>query len=300
MIQQRSVRAGFCSGSGGLFCALEKTKCAESDSTINGTFTFSSSREIEETPVGHGGNCFKYDTLKTFPLGKCIGGPCGANAESCGNNNEFSDDDTKSCTIQSTGFGKCGDRCSWSPNDCQNGEFWTFPVDDCSCEKVSVGGCVTIIGTHTKVTCAVSRDGCDEASVWVAAMDLPFEQQYECTLCRQPSTQSGSTQSGSTQSGSTQSENTQSESTQSEENLEVEMLMNVDESSNDGKDILLGGLAGGFVALVIFGIAFYAYRRSRKVKSSLPKSIQIDGESPGAFVGGDITSDQDHTYNTEF
>ena len=266
MIEQKSVRSGFCSSSSRLFCALEETKCSESDSIIDDSFVFSSSREIETTPDAHGGYCRRYDAFKDLRFGRCIDGLCGPNAESCGNNNMLGEDDTNTCTIESTLYGKCDDRCSWSPNECQSGELWSFPVDDCTCEKVLVGACVTSIGTHTSVTCAVSPDGCDKSSIWVSVIDLTIEHQVECTLCRQPSSQFG-------------------------ENLDVDVFSNANEGNDESTDMLIGGIAVGFFsALVVFGISFYAYRRSSRKKFTPPKSIEVGGESSGTFVGGDDIS----------
>jgi len=258
MIEKKSVRSGFCSGSDGLFCALESTKCAESDYTNNGTYTFSSSYEIAETPVAHGGNCFKYRTLAEYQLGRCLGGPCAPNAESCGNTNFFGKDDAQSCTVENTLYGKCGDRCSWSPNDCRSGEFWSFPADDCNCGFVRVGACIETLGDHTSVTCAVSPDGCATSSEWISAIDVPFEHKVECTLCRKSSSQS--------------EESVLEEKEKSFAGTEIDMLSNVnesvdksvDESDQQVNELLLGGLVGGcVVALVLLSLSLLAYRRSR-------------------------------------
>lgn len=294
MIQKKSVRSGLCEGSSGYFCALEATKCNDSDS--NDTFDFYSSFEISETAVAHGGNCYQYDTLVQYPLGKCVGGPCGPNAESCGDTNLFSEEDTQSCTVQNTRYGMCGNRCSWSPNDCQSSEFWSFPAEECSCEFVRVGACIKMIGDHTSVTCAVSPDGCDTSSEWVSAVDVPFQHSVECTLCRKPSTQSGETIK----------ENLDIVEAETESN-EVVMSSNVNESVDESNDqfflsSLLGSLIGGIlVALVISFLSLLAYRRSRTQKSTPPKSIQVGDSvqgSRGTFVGGDGLSDSDVVSNT--
>jgi hypothetical protein len=175
---RKSLQGGYCHYPDN-YCALESTDC------LTGTDTFSSSRQMQGAAGAHGGNCVLQDSVKETILGKCGNGSCSPNAESCDGDGSSYKIDTSSnpaCTIGTTKFGKCGDRCSWSPQDCDGNEKWTFPVSECTCDKVRVGGCVKSGFTH----CSVSNLACDSASVWFGPTAVTAETGTECYICRQP------------------------------------------------------------------------------------------------------------------
>lgn len=179
---RKSLQAGYCSYPGS-YCALEETDC------LSGADTFSSSRQMQSTPGAHGGSCLLQEFVKEIVLGKCgEGGRCSPNAASCDGSalsSYVKDDITDpTCTIGSTKFGKCGDRCSWSPQDCNDGEQWTFPDNECTCDIVRVGGCVKDGFTY----CSVSNLACDTTSVWFGPTAITAETGNICYICRQPTT----------------------------------------------------------------------------------------------------------------
>lgn len=176
MAQRKSLKPGVC-GFMNPVCALEEPSCVED-------VDFLSSREMEGGASGHGGDCANQSKLRKINVGRCVGGPCAPNVESCGSSNDFIPNDV-ACTVGNTIYGKCGERCSWSPNDCLSGEFWKFPADDCSCDQVQVGACKLNYSNFESYTCAVSALGCDDSSVWVNPLDLPIQSNIECFLCRQ-------------------------------------------------------------------------------------------------------------------
>lgn len=174
---RKSLQGGYCHYPNAR-CALESKDCFNDND-------FSSSRQMQGTPGAHGGNCLLQDSIKDFGLGKCGNGLCSPNAKSCGGDPSAYTSDTSinpTCTIHSTKFGKCGDRCSWSAIDCKNNENWTFPADGCTCDKVRIGGCVKDGLTY----CGVSELSCDSDSVWFDPIFITAETNYECYLCRQP------------------------------------------------------------------------------------------------------------------
>merc|ERR1712176_405181 len=106
---------------------------------------------------------------------------CAANTDSCPSKSAFPDD---TCTTESSSYGACKDlssgaaRCSWSPDDCAGDEVWDFPSAGCAYNDVRVGGC-EYMGS---VMCAVSEDGCDDASVWLGPLELTMATGKECYL----------------------------------------------------------------------------------------------------------------------
>jgi hypothetical protein len=179
---RKSLQGGFCNYPDAS-CALESTDC------LTGTDAFSSSRQMQTAPGAHGGYCLLQDSVKEIAVGKCGNGSCSPNAESCGGDGSSYTIDTSTsdtvfnpaCTIETTKFGKCGDRCSWSPQDCNANEEWTFPVSECTCDKVRVGGCVKSGFTY----CSVSNLACDSASIWFGPTAVTAETGNECYVCRQ-------------------------------------------------------------------------------------------------------------------
>ena len=176
---RKSLQGGYCR-SAPSNCALEKTGC------IGGTDDFFSSREMQDAPGAHGGSCLLQYSIKETLLGQCDDGKCSPNAASCGNGSAFYDAATAnnpSCSIESTKFGKCGSRCSWSPEYCTSSESWTFPADDCSCDKVRIGGCLK----GGDLYCSVSSLGCDSLSTWHGPTAVTTKTGDKCFICRAPS-----------------------------------------------------------------------------------------------------------------
>jgi len=157
-------------------CALVKSACDEE--TI-----FRSSRQMQGAPErGHGGVCLLQETIRDWRLGICISATktaCSPNQASCqGFGKRFLENDD-SCKIENTKYGSCGDRCSWSPEDCADSENWNFPSKDCTCDKVRVGGCQK----NDAIFCAVSGQACDDTSTWLSPTEVTSRAGIECFLC---------------------------------------------------------------------------------------------------------------------
>jgi len=130
----------------------------------------------------HGGICLWSSTVHEKRVGQCSDGTCSPNKASCGSGLDFMDakQSTENCDVDSTAFGRCGDRCSWSPDDCSVGEEWTFPSEGCSCDKVQVGACEK----DGQIFCSVSPDSCDDKATWLHALDVVSTTPNVCYLCR--------------------------------------------------------------------------------------------------------------------
>lgn len=76
MAQRKSLKPGVC-GFMNPVCALEEPSCVED-------VDFLSSREMEGGASGHGGDCANQSKLRKINVGRCVGGPCAPNVESCG------------------------------------------------------------------------------------------------------------------------------------------------------------------------------------------------------------------------
>ena len=207
-MSRKSLQAGYCSNPDDGSCAFEKTECS------NVTF-FRSSREMQGAPDrAHGGSCLLQESIREKEIGECIPNDnqsqndsmilCSPNELTCTITNtqtisyNFMDIDTvnhnSKCLIESTLFGSCNDRCSWSPDDCLPTEMWTFPAEECTCDTVLVGACKN----NGNLFCAVSKDGCDDKSAWLHPLQVIQETEYECYLCRaKPSSTSSNSNNSS-------------------------------------------------------------------------------------------------------
>ena len=177
IMKRLSLKAGYC----GSRCVLERSECDEGVS-------WNSPAEMEGGPYrAHGGYCLLAESVREMALGSCgSGGACAPNEESCGDgagvdSARFGYDGY--CTAEGTTFGRCGaenndGRCSWSPDDCDEGEDWTFPAEGCTYDKVRVGGCVG----DGVVYCAVSHDGCDDGSTHLNPLEVAKRTGVECYL----------------------------------------------------------------------------------------------------------------------
>jgi len=148
--QRLSVQAGYCGDASGKTnpCVLKQSDCNEGDA-------WQSSRQMDGSPYsGHGGYCLWSSTVKDDIVG----------------NQEFG-----ACQNAS------GDmRCSYAADHCVEGEeSWVFPVSDCSCDKVRVGGCEK----DGKIFCAATEDGCDDTATWMDALTVSAQTATDCYLC---------------------------------------------------------------------------------------------------------------------
>ena len=99
----------------------------------------------------------------TMVIGRCgEGGPCSNMAERCEDPASFLPMDSE-CRITKdygpsgkyTTYGKCGDRCVWSPSDCLEGEAYIRDDPSCTADKVKLGACLDGYGY-----CTVSANTC--------------------------------------------------------------------------------------------------------------------------------------------
>jgi len=267
-ISRESVKNGFCDyGYGecegdlkGECCALEKTECGDSNESI-----FMSSRQIESASEGHGGACLLQESVREKPLGECsivskastVETICSPNKASCETRGEFFEVEAgssdKMCKVENTLFGRCGDRCSWSPDDCNGSEKWTFPSEECACEKFRVGGCQKDGNTF----CAVSKDACDDSSEWLSPLDVTKESNIECFLCNELG------KGGTTYTGSS---TTISSSKQGSDQI----------SQNEGQNtiVLVAGIVGALLAAFCIVIFCSVCKSSNKEKEVLPKPFE--------------------------
>lgn len=186
---RKSVQNGYCAGGGDYHCALERSECTDATS-------FRSSREMQGAPErAHGGVCLLQESMLGKPLGDCSISGTPPNATTCAPNPAACKDDEvfqsgvkplegifnpSGCVVENSVFGKCGDRCSWSPDDCAGGEDWTFPAEECRCDYVQVGGCTK----DDQLFCAVSSDACDAKSTYLNPLQVAAENPFTCYLCR--------------------------------------------------------------------------------------------------------------------
>jgi hypothetical protein len=97
-------------------------------------------------------------------IGRCgEDGPCSNLAVRCDDPASFIPQDPD-CRItkdygpsgEYTSYGKCGDRCVWSPSDCEEGEEYVRDDSSCTADKVKLGACLDGYGycTVSQKTCA--------------------------------------------------------------------------------------------------------------------------------------------------
>jgi len=83
-----------------------------------------------------------------------------------------------------TTYGKCNDRCSWSPDDCKDGETWTKDDLACSADKVEIGACAA--GYNF---CTVSSKVCIQPTEpYITHSDLLDKLNVRCILSEIPNT----------------------------------------------------------------------------------------------------------------
>lgn len=268
-LSRKSVQGAYCpkNGYGADACVLQKSECPTNDS-------FYSSREMQGSPnVAHGGICLHSQTVFELPLGSCVDGTCSPNEASCGVLGLHSVKDVETCLVQNTAFGRCGDRCSWSPDDCGDNK-WIFPSQGCSCDQVEVGACEK----DGLIFCAVSSDSCDDKSTWLSRDKVKSTTANQCFLCREK-----------TKPFEPKPIEPDANETLNNEDLNIEDLNNEDGANftpgraSTGTSALVGGLTGGLVgaAMVVILFLFIRKRQAEKAgKTKIPmKAVDVETDN---------------------
>lgn len=205
-----SVEGGLCVGPDGqeANCALERAACSGTSTSSNAegdgvSLTFMSSRQIQNYPNAHGGNCLQGATILDSPVGRCVSGSssssyCASDRSLCVDSGMTwyapGTEEAQGCTVAKdlssssddtipTLYGKCGDvDCAWSNVDCS--ESFQLQGPDCSCDKVRVGGCVSPSNVSI-VFCAVSSEACDDQMEYMSPQELSISTATDCFLCRE-------------------------------------------------------------------------------------------------------------------
>ena len=114
--------------------------------------------------------------LADVMIGRCAdSGECSNLASTCEDSSSFVALD-ENCTVTqdlSAGedvykyvtYGRCGDRCVWSPENCREGEDYTPFDPDCKADKVQIGAC---FAGHA--FCAIGAESCTQPGL----MDEPY------------------------------------------------------------------------------------------------------------------------------
>jgi len=89
--------------------------------------------------------------------------------------------------IKYTTYGKCGDRCVWSPDDCLEGEEYINNDMECTANKVKLGACLDGYGycTVSPTTC-VNVDGSQTAEPYYTHDDFLEKFNTNCYLADLP------------------------------------------------------------------------------------------------------------------
>ena len=171
-----TVPIGECPSDG--FCASTKSSCTNPDEFVTAYNNSSESCGLEQsqttTPndnnniiINDDDNNNNNNTIPT-QYGACL-------------SNQTDTDATITTSIKF--------ECLWSRRDCRS-DWWLLPFSttlansdpsasssssSCGCDQVQTGACVSAEGLY----CAVSAEGCDDASVFVPYHDL----QVDCRLC---------------------------------------------------------------------------------------------------------------------
>lgn len=154
MVNQRTVYAGICKRDGKLVCGIvEPQEFCDENSWVPPHVV---------ADMGHPNRICAYYP-DTMVIGRCgEGGPCSNMAERCDDPSSFLPMDPD-CRITKdygpsgkyTTYGKCGDRCVWSPSDCSEEEVYVRDDPSCTADKVKLGACLDGFGY-----CTVSQDTC--------------------------------------------------------------------------------------------------------------------------------------------
>ncbi|EJK50073.1 hypothetical protein THAOC_30994 [Thalassiosira oceanica] len=162
-------------------CVFGKSEC--SDETA-----WRSSGEMIGAPYrAHGGYCLLAGTMRDTLLGRCGSGDCSPTSLGCGSEYSSFVELDKGCSIENTKFGYCDSIgassgpgfCAWSPEDCEDdvSYVWKFPAEECTGDKVMVGGC---LAEEETPYCAISADGCGGNARYLKPQQLSRSTDYEC------------------------------------------------------------------------------------------------------------------------
>ena len=205
-IKTRTVYAGTCLQEDKLVCGVLENNVDVVDSLCDeGSW---------EPPhvVAHSGHphrrCAYYPD--TMVIGRCDGpdGPCSNFAARCAdpvsfvvrdpdcritqdykyyNNNDESAGQSSTNGIKYTTYGRCGERCVWSPEDCLAGEEYVTNDMECTANKVQLGACLDGFGycTVSSTTC-VNVDGSNTAEPYYTHNDFLEKFNINCYLADLP------------------------------------------------------------------------------------------------------------------
>jgi len=284
---RKSLQGGYCGYPEGS-CAFELTDC--NDGTV-----FKSSRMMQGSPErAHGGVCLLKETALSKEVGSCVSRTsmaCSPNEESCVGYGNYVGEET-GCTVAETKFGRCGNRCSWSPSDCEVGEDWTFPVEDCTCDRVRVGACLRDGFPY----CAVSKDSCDSLTSWHSPLNVTETANVRCYLCQEKKT---------TNSYSSSTIVVVGVNTVAGDGGATLPSIATYSGASKNKSILFYGILGGLLGILLL-LSIFALLRTRAVVNEMKrhkpeekpqKKKKIDNTSlsqpPKSVLMGDFSSEQD-------
>jgi len=196
VVERASVDAGLCqdADSWRSSCRLSSSDCQ------GGLPNFRSSRELETVPGAHGGSCTSSKSTQKVNIGQCgEDGPCASVQELCDvplswflssddcevmmmSMNNDDETKTKYGSCSSSDFPDGGNTCFYTDDACD--DKLTFNIDDdCTCDKVRVGGCRKK-NDDDIVHCGVNAQACDGDSEWLSVVEMKSIK--DCYLCREP------------------------------------------------------------------------------------------------------------------
>jgi len=230
--QRLSIQAGFCGDDSTMTqpCVLKQSDCNTDD-------TWQSSRQMEGAPYqAHGGYCLWASTVKNDIVG---------------------DEEFGACQNAS------GDRrCSYAADHCVEGENWVFPVADCTCDQVRVGGCEK----DGRVFCAATEHGCDDAATWMDPLTVSAQAATDCYICIAKTTVApieapvaAPTNAPVVMVSPTNAPVATTQTLNSG-------LASADEGS-DNMAAAIGGAVGGVLLLTVTAVLFIIFSRKRKAKA---------------------------------
>jgi hypothetical protein len=160
MVVARTVYAGTCKQNDKLVCGVVEKQDFCDDGSWQPPHVVADS--------GHPNRICAYYP-DTMVIGRCgSDGPCSNLASRCTDPDSFilrdpncritkdyGDESSSKFGGKYTTYGKCGDRCVWSPGDCLDGEEYINDDIDCTADKVKLGACLDGFGY-----CTVSRKTC--------------------------------------------------------------------------------------------------------------------------------------------
>ena len=294
---RKHVEGGYCiqndGGVGRSFCALEAGQCDLDNEE------WRSSRQAFSAGLFQ--KCVTRSEVRDVYVGTC-GNACAPDAESCANG-EFTPPPlftgnvvNADCMVSKATFGNCDGRCVWSADECEAGETFRLPGsgggggngggtgggngggngkgrhDECTCDKVQVGGCKT---PDTPIYCAVSPDSCDEFQTYLTPQQVQEQENWSCYLCREKTTPSSMSP-------------TSAPTRRIDDPTNMLPVNNPSSPSSNRGAIIGGSIAAGAVGIVILLGVIYGYRYKKTRKHSPPKPSHVD---PVIFSDDGVVSD---------